>query len=646
LPTGLGTHILLHLKATINIVRPVLAVALVIVCACLLLLPHRAAAPARPTAGANDAAHLVAILQYLQSDYPPAVASGSPSELAEQRSLSGEAVAIVRRLPEGASVVSRVESVDARVQRAADPRAVSVDCQSLVNDLVALCHVVRTPVAPPDLELGARLFSTACAPCHGSSGYGDGLAGLTLNPRPANFHSRDVMTDLTPFKAESVVRFGVKGTAMVPFDGLDEKDRWALAFYVFTLRQPNCTHAPVRMNLEELANHTDAELAARAGEDEVACLRRQLPPLDPPTFIARARSQIDDAARMAKQGDARGAEAALLGAYLDDIEPIEPWLRARDGEAVTQLEASFTEARAALRDKSPRALDEIGALSLVLDRAAGSHAKSTALSVFWLSSLVVVREGFEAAVIIAALLAVLKKRNAVARARWVHAGWISAIAVGALVFALGRTVIAGAMNEKLEGYLAFVAAAMLLHAAMWLNAKSTTRQTMGALRDRTEGAVDGGVLSLFGISFLAMFRESFETAVFLEALSIDAPSAATWGAVTGAATLSALVFGVGRLGLRLPMRALFKVSTGILLATAVMLVGKGVHSFEEVGLIAPTPVPFFQVDFLGVYRDRMSLLAQFGLLAVVLAWQVIGGARGGASPAVTPGDRLRPNPPR
>ena len=72
-----------------------------------------------------------------------------------------------------------------------------------------------------------------------------------------------------------------------------------------------------------------------------------------------------------------------------------------------------------------------------------------------------------------------------------------------------------------------------------------------------------------------MFRESFETAVFLEALSIDAPSAVVWGSLTGTALLLGLVFAVSRLGLRLPMTTLFKVSTVVLVATAVVLLGQG-----------------------------------------------------------------------
>jgi high-affinity iron transporter len=605
------------LKSTFNIALLVLALGAV---SLLFVLGGRGTgAPAAHTE-AGDPQHLVAILQYLGSDYPGAVASGDPAELAEQRSLSSEAVSMIRELPRLAALAPRVADIDARVQRADDATGVGRDCASLIDDLIAATGIARGPVAPPDLDSGARLFAQNCAICHGPTGQGNGPAAAALHPSPADFHSEAVMAGLTPYKAFNVVRFGVRGTAMPPFETLDETQRWALAFYVLSLRQPACEAAPQRLSLDRLANASDSELAQTEGAAAIPCLRRRLPELDAPALLAAARSRVQEATRRASQGDSAGAEKAVLDAYLTDVEPIEPWLRARDSEGLTQLEASFTTTRAALQKRDPQAQAATTELLALLDRAAGSHRTTTRLSVFWFSLLVIVREGFEATVIIAALLAVLKKRKEAQRARFVHAGWIGALAVGAVVFTVGRRVLAGAMNERLEGCLALVAVVMLLHAALWVNARSTTRKTMGELRDRTRGALDRGALALFGIAFLAMFRESFETAVFLEALSIDAPSAVGWGAGVGVVLLLALVAAVGRAGVRLPMQALFKVSTVVLLATAVVLLGQGIHSFEEVGILPSLPMPFPRLEFLGIYPDRIGVIAQLVLAALPLAW--------------------------
>ncbi|MDP9037197.1 MAG: c-type cytochrome, partial [Myxococcota bacterium] len=347
------------LKTTFNIRRVAgsLAVALAILALFILALRGGRASPAEQSragaVGGSDAQHLVAILQYLESDYPAAVASQDRGELAEQASLSGEALAVAKRLPQLAGFVARVASVDEQVRRAgeavqgaAGAKNVAAECASLVDDLVVATGISRAPGAPPDLAEGSRLFAQNCAACHGLSGHGDGPAAAALSPRPASFHSDAVMERLTPFKAFNVVRFGVKGTAMVPFEGLDDRKRWALAFYVFSLRQPACDHAPPRVSLDALANSSDGELAKFASPGEVACLRRRVPELDAPALLGTARSRIQEAVRLAGRGDSSGAEKAILDAYLSDVEPIEPWLRARDAEVVTQLEASFTTTRA------------------------------------------------------------------------------------------------------------------------------------------------------------------------------------------------------------------------------------------------------------------------------------------------------------
>ena len=301
---------------TFNIGRlPTLLANLLAVASALLLVSCAKSEPVRGDAKAVDAQHLVAIYQYLASDYPLAVASGDAGELAEQRSLSGEAVSLANRLGNGALAV-RAASIDARVRDGRDAAGVREDCGSLVDDVIAAAGLTRAPSAPPDLDEGARLFQQTCATCHGPTGRGDGPAAASLNPRPASFHSPELMGGLTPFKAFNAIRFGVNGTAMAPFDSLDEKRRWALAFFVFSLRQPDCNHPPPRVSLDDLANLTDDELSKRIGSADIACARRKLPELDGAAMIAAAQKRVEEGARMAKRGDPHGAEKLILDAYL------------------------------------------------------------------------------------------------------------------------------------------------------------------------------------------------------------------------------------------------------------------------------------------------------------------------------------------
>ena len=122
--------------------------------------------------------------------------------------------------------------------------------------------------------------------------------------------------------------------------------RWAQAFHVFTLRQPPCTRAPPSVSLFELATSTDAQLATKYGEPEVACLRRVLPRRAEDT-LSIAQAGLDDALALYVKGDVEGARQAVVDAYLNGLEPVEPKLRARDGELVKHLEQAFTRTRLA-----------------------------------------------------------------------------------------------------------------------------------------------------------------------------------------------------------------------------------------------------------------------------------------------------------
>jgi high-affinity iron transporter len=311
-----------------------------------------------------------------------------------------------------------------------------------------------------------------------------------------------------------------------------------------------------------------------------------------------------------------------VDAYLRGVEPVEPMLRGRDPSLVRELEQGFVRARLAADQGNPQFTREARRLLTLIDRARrGPESASDFWSVFWLALLVLVREGFEATVVIAALLAVLKKVEQREHERVVHLGWMLAIGLGAIVFLFSHRLLAVANRELLEALVALVAVGLLVYAALWLNARSTMRRFMGGLRTRMQGALgSGGAWGLFSVSFTAMLRESFETAVFLQGLSIDSPAGAAWGAAGGAAALLGMVMFVNRVGYRLPMKTLFNASTVLLLVTAVVLLGKGLHALQTLGILPLMPIRFIPIEPLGIFPDAYTLLAQLALALAPLLW--------------------------
>jgi len=583
----------------------------------LLLSPALGGARAEPSdAGAATWQRAVGLLQYLSSDYPAAVASGNASELAEQRGLVEEAERTLGELgPAGAPFRERLRAVAARVAQGTDAEGVARDCRTLVDALARAGGLRRSPRIAPDLVQGAHLYQQGCAVCHGKDGSGQTPTAMGLEPRPADLRSAERMDPYTPYRAFNVLALGVEGTAMPAYPTLSEDERWALSFYLMTLRQPACTHQPPRAELQLLANATDAELARQFGPTEVPCLRRVLSAADEDQALAATLAGINRASRLGAASDFPGARQALLDTYLMAFEPVEPALRARHPALVQRFEDGMLRARVYAERRDPRLKSELRSLGSLLEDAARSrHGAPQTATVFWLALLVVVREGFEVVIVIAALLAVLQK------ARLVHAGWASALVAGALCFLFGRQLLAGVNREVMEGVAGLLASAMLVYAALWLNAKSNLRRYMGELRGRMQGALGrSSGFGLFAISFTALFRESFETAVFLEGLSIDSPRGALLGAGAGLLVMAALVLLIRRVGYVLPMKPLFTLSTWVLYGTAVVLLGQGLHAFQETGYLPLLPVRGPRLDLLGLFPDALTLAPQLAMLLVPLA---------------------------
>jgi high-affinity iron transporter len=576
---------------------------------------------------------VVSLAQYLESDYPKALATHDAAELTEQAGLAQELVEAVSALgPEGAALLGDAKALEHQVDAQGDGRAVQEACRALAAAAVAKSGLEQSPHTTPDLAEGARVFEGHCASCHGATGHADTAAARALTPAPASFHDAERMGGLSPFRVFNTLAVGVSGTAMAAFPQLSEAERWAVSFYVFTLRQPPCEGPPPVATLQGLSTSSDLLLAATHGAGQVACLRRRLPKVD---ALSLAVSGVAEARALGAQGRFDEARQALVDAYLLGVEPVEPQLKARDAALVAELETGFTQAR--LEAQAHHALGpSLDALSVTLRRAEHPRAVGGFWSVFFASLFILLREGFEATIVVGALLAVLKKLGATASARVVHLGWVSALVFGAGAFVFAQAAFAGAQREWVEAVTGLVAVALLLYAALWLNRRATVSRQMGRLRGQmTDALGQGSAWGLFTISFTSVGRETVETALFLQGLALDSREGVWWGAAGGLLALVGVVLLVRTVGFVLPMKTLFTASTWLLVGTAVMLAGSAAHGLQELGVLALRPVPFIELGFLGIFPDATSLLAQLAvaLVPALFFWWQRPGAGGLTPPA-------------
>ena len=135
--------------------------------------------------------------------------------------------------------------------------------------------------------------------------------------------------------------------------------------------------------------------------------------------------------------------------------------------------------------------------------------------------IILLREGLEAILVVAAIIAYLIKAGMKDRVKHIYAGIALGLVGSGIVAVLFAFLYdsASAHQEILEGAVALVAMGMLLFTSNWMLSKSSVESWNRYIKDRTEVSIsDGGFWALASLSFLAVFREGAETVLFYEAL--------------------------------------------------------------------------------------------------------------------------------
>jgi high-affinity iron transporter len=612
----------------------------------LLLLASFGTASAAADDAAQRAQTIVHLLDYVAVDYPEFVRDGrvvDEAEYAEQAEFAHEVARHLEALSASAALTDASATLSASIGAKADGAHVAAQAVALRDAVIAAFGVAASPRGTPDLVLGASVYARACAGCHGALGRGDGPAGAALEPKPSDFHDAARMDQRSVFGLYNTITLGVAGTGMASYAAtLDEPTRWALAFHVAALRHDDATLAsgadafaddtPAALgSLAQLVAATGTTLGAR-DRAVLAYLTRHPEALERghDAVLAAGRERLAAAVAAYRAGDADRAQQLAVDAYLQGFEPIEaqldttaPALRVAVEERMQALRAAMRAGRPAdavaeLAARADAGFDEVAA-ALGESRMSGATA---AMSAF----LILFREGLEAILVIAAVLALLVRSGRRDATRYVHAGWIAALALGGVTWFAARSLIdiSGAAREVTEGVTALIAAAILVYVGFWLHSKAYAQAWQKFIATHLKGAMAGGtVWALAGVSFLAVYREAFETVLFYEALWVQGGTR-TQGAIFGgiavaAAGLLAISLLIFRYGMRLPIGPFFAISSVLLALLAVVFTGQGVAALQEAGTLPVDPLPFVRVSLLGVFPTVQTTVAQALVLAVVVA---------------------------
>ncbi len=593
----------------------------------------------------QEAAVTWRLLDYIAVDYVGAVRAGeivNDAEYAEMREFSTTVVKQLAALPETPQrtvLMADAARLNALVEQRAAPEAVATAARQLGAQLIAAYPVPLAPAQPPDLARGAALYQSLCASCHGVTGAADGPAAANLDPAPVDFTDESRARERSVFALYQVITQGLEGTAMVSYASLPDDDRWALAFHVGGIAYPaSATQPPPDHgdmgDLRALVQATPAALAAQVGDVRANALTSYLRH-HPPVVSAPAsrdqwaivRARLDDAVAAYRRGDRTAARAAALSAYLDGFEPLEPLIAARQPTLLREVEQAMLALRASI--EADASVDEVQALasnvhSLVeKTEVALARAEDSDWSTFLGALTILVREGLEALLIVIAMIAFLRKAQRPDVLKYVHGGWLGALAagIGTWMVATYAVGISGAQREVVEGLSALLAAVVLVSVGLWLHQKSFAGRWQQYLKEKLSHALTRqSAWVLFGLSFIAVYREVFETILFYTAMWNEQGDnhAVIGGFLAGSLILALVTIATLRFSRRLPIGQFFSFSSMLMAVLAVVLTGKGVAALQEAGWITVAPIAMPRLDLLGIYPSWQTVIAQAATLLVLV----------------------------
>ncbi|MFC6476385.1 FTR1 family protein [Pseudomonas asuensis] len=589
----------------------------------------------------DEAAHALHILGYLGADYPATVKEGAvvkETEYRDQLNLSHTLQGLIEGLParpERAELEQGVIHLREAITQKADGKAVTQEARALAAQLAQLYHVAQVPAITPDPTRGAPLYAQQCSVCHGNTGAGDGPAGIGLEPPPGDLRDLARMDRLSLYDIYSTVTQGRDGTDMPSFASqLDERQRWDVAAYIASFSADPAKTGAASFDLAQLAGQTPAEVATVQGEEAAAAFRAQRakPPIQqrgPAQLIDYTRATLEKSLAVYREGEHDQAYDLSVAAYLEGFELVESALDNLDAALRKDTEKALMAYRQALQDGQPveeaqARLETAKAKLAAASELLSGDGMSASLS-FFASLLILVREGLEAILVLAAILAFLRKTGQQSAIRSVNIGWGLAMLAGVATWAIAAYAlnISGAQRELMEGITGLFASAVLLWVGVWMH----DRRNAAAWQDYIKSSLVGGG-GRFGFAVLAFFsvyRELFEVILFYETLWLQAGpeghTAVLGGAVTAVVLLIGLAWIILRGSMRLPLGLFFSANAILLCLLSVIFAGHGVAALQEAGVLGTRPVPFFEFDWLGIHADAYTLSAQaIAIVAIALLY--------------------------
>ncbi|HEV7666101.1 MAG TPA: FTR1 family protein, partial [Chloroflexota bacterium] len=365
-----------------------------------------------------------------------------------------------------------------------------------------------------------------------------------------------------------------------------------------------------------------------------------------PTTMAGVVGLLTDAQAALGRGDYATATARLKTFETSWLD-VEGEVKTRSADDYRQTETDMALAESLAAQQSPQAGNVI---SRMVGRLQSYTQAQQQYGVFD-ATIILLREGLEALLVIVALSAFLKRSGNRAGEGWLWSGAVAglllSIALGLAIQAFFGAIINPSNREIMEGSIGLIAAAMLVYVSYWLHSKASLGGWQSYISTQTRHAIGGGRMVGLGVlAFLAVFREGAETALFYLGMASNiANTDLLIGLGLGFVILAVLGVLMVVVGMRIPMRPFFTVASLLVFYLCFKFVGMGLHGLQVAGVVPSGSAAYLpSLDVIGLYPTWPTTIAQLILLGGglwVLLRDRIGSrpARGAKAAVLAPSSR-------
>lgn len=603
-----------------------------------------------------DARLIIHLADYLANDYAGAVGENgkvlSDLEYAEQVEFAQTALKEGESNPkvnQDASILESLYRLNEAIKKKSSPSVVVPLAREIQKNVIKVSGIALFPAGWPDYKKAKNLFETKCVSCHGAQGFGDGPDGVDLDPKPANFHDMERAPIVSPFAAFNTIRLGVPGTGMPAHEDLSDDDVWSLAFYINTFRfgQPVKSRENLSEKisnekiLENAATKNDEELAAYLSEhddekDLLTKVRLYFFESESSDYLLRAQELLTDSAKSFSEGNYIQAEKLSLEAYFTGIEPVETKISANDPSAVTRIEEKMAAFRKAIKDKNGESvqisLDALIAEIKEIQILLSGHTMTPSLA-FLSGFSIILREGFEAVLVILAILGVAKASGSTLVMAAVHSGWVISLILGVIGWFVSGYLLAmsGMSREIMEAVAAFFAVFVLIYVGFWMHRQAEISRWKEFITVKVKNLTQTkNLLGLFLLSFVVTFREVIETVLFLRTVyldtGIDIRSYIFAGVLVAFVIVMVVSILITKYRNKISLQKFFTLSSVLMMILATILVGKGVHALQEAGIVGMSIFPIkLRIELMGIFPSWETMVSQVVIfVTAILIWKNAG----------------------